>query len=102
MSKTSLILFWIFWLLDVLLALYGYREFILGVFGQYASPTPKYLGLWVVLLAAGLLILAGGIYLKDHGRTGLALTVVAIPMVLALPYLLYIVSVILLGPKNWR
>ncbi|HNM24590.1 MAG TPA: hypothetical protein PKL15_04130 [Saprospiraceae bacterium] len=102
MSKTSLMLFWIFWLLDVLLALYGYREFILGTFGQYAAPTPKYLRLWILLLTAALLLLSGSIYLKDHGRPGLALTLVAIPMILALPYLLYIVSILLLGPKNWR
>ncbi|MBL7804144.1 MAG: hypothetical protein JNL02_10445 [Saprospiraceae bacterium] len=102
MSKTNLLLFWIFWLLDVALALYGYKEFILGVFGRYAAPTSKYLNLWAIILLAALLVLSGSIYLKNNGHPGWALTLVAAPLVLALPYLLYMLSIVLLGPKNWR
>lgn len=48
MSKTTLILFWIMWLLDVLMALFGHREFINGVFGRYAAPNFTYKAFWVL------------------------------------------------------
>ncbi len=103
MSKSSLLLFWIFWLLDVLIALYGHREFIMGVFGRYASPNSKYISMWTVLLGAGLLIIAASLYLKNHGQPAAALWVAGIPLLLALPYLLWLVLALLGGKNtNWR
>ena len=103
MTKTALLLFWAVWLLDVLVALFGYREFLNGLFGRYASPTSKYIGLWVVLLAAALVIIGGSLYLKNQGRSAMALGVAAIPMILALPYLLWLAVVLLSGNNtNWR
>lgn len=103
MSKTTLILFWVLWLLNVLAALMGHREFIMGMFGRYAAPTPKYIALWVGILAIMLAIICISLYLKNHGRSSAAITVVAIPLVLALPYILWIGAVIVMGGKNaWR
>ena len=103
MSKTSLLLFWIFWLLDVLIALFGHREFIMGVFGRYSSPSLSYILMWTALLGAGLLIISGSLYLKNHGQLTAALGVAAIPLVLALPYVLWL-GVAILGSKSgsWR
>lgn len=103
MSKTSLLLFWIFWLLDVLIALFGHREFIMGVFGHYASPTRSYILLWTALLSAGLLIIGGSLYLKNHGYPVAALGVAAVPLVLALPYVLWLLVVIFTSSSgSWR
>lgn len=103
MTKTTLLLFWVFWLFDVLLALFGYREFILGIFGRYASPNAKYITLWVGLLGVALLIICGSVYLKNHGHPSQALMVAAIPLVLALPYVLWLAMALLSGKStNWH
>ncbi len=102
MSKPTLVLFWIIWLVDVLIALFGYREFIGGVFGRSAAPSLKYVSLWVCLLGAALAIICVSLYLKNHDKPSSALTVAAIPLVLALPYALWL-GVVMLGSKgNWR
>ncbi|MCC6461501.1 MAG: hypothetical protein IT260_13595 [Saprospiraceae bacterium] len=101
MSKTTLVLFWAIWLLDVLLALFGYREFIQGVFGRYAAPNSKYIFLWLILFAAILLILCGSLYFKNYGHPGMAMSVVSTPLVLALPYVLWL-AVILISGKGAR
>lgn len=102
MSKNILLLFWIMWLLDVLMAIFGYREFIGGVFGRYAAPTAKYLGLWVVLLSVMFAILYAAVYFKNLGQYSTAMTVVAIPLVLSLPYVLFLVAVMAGGKGNWQ
>ena len=101
MSKTTLLLFWAMWLLDVLAALYGYREFIFGIFGQHATPTRKYVTLWLGLLGAATFLIIGSLYFKNQGQTTLALSLLAVPLVLALPYLLFML-IILLSGKNTR
>lgn len=102
MSKTTLVLFWVMWLLDVLFALYGYREFIGGVFGRYASPSTRYIALWAGLLLFALLIICGSLYFKNQGNTGTALSIVAIPLVLALPYALYLAAVMIGSKGKWQ
>ncbi len=102
MSKTTLIWFWIMWLLDVLIALFGYREFIGGIFGRYATPSSKYVVMWVVLLVAILLVIAGSLYFKNQERSSAALSVAAIPLVLALPYALFMAVVLLNGKTRWN
>lgn len=102
MSKTILLFFWIMWLLDVLMALYGYNEFLMGVFGRYASPTGKYYGIWIVLLLFILLVICGSVYFKNHNQNFLALALAAIPLLLALPYLLFLGTMMLGGKNNWR
>ncbi len=103
MSKTTLVLFWVIWLVDVLIALLGYREFINGVFGRYAAPSFKYVALWVALLTLALLIICGSLYFKNHDRPSAALAVAAAPLVLALPYALWLAAMLLSGSKtNWR
>jgi len=103
MSKTTLLLFWAAWLLDVLVALLGYREFIGGVFGRYAAPSLKYIALWAALLLAAMLIIWGSLYFKNHDRPAAALIVAAIPLALALPYVLWLGVVMLSGSKtNWH
>jgi len=101
MTKTMLILFWVLWLLDVLAALYGHREFLMGVFGQYAAPSTSYVLLWTTLLLAILAILFGSVYFKNHGQPTAALIVAAIPAVLALPFLLYMLAIMIMRP-DWR
>jgi len=96
-----LVLFWVLWLLDVLAALYGHREFIMGVFGQYAAPTAGYILMWTVLLVAILAILFGSVYLKNHSQPTAALIVAAVPVVLSLPFLLYILAIVIARP-DWR
>ncbi len=102
MSKTTLVLFWLLWLLDVLAALFGYREFISGVFGRYASASSKYVTFWIVLLIAILLILRGSLYFKNHEQSVAAMIIVAIPSAVALPYGLFWSVILLSGNKNWR
>lgn len=103
MSKTSLILFWVFWLLDVLLALLGHREFINAMFGRYASPTSRMTVMWIVLLVAIFLILWISLYLKNHERGSLALSVAAIPLIPTTLYLLWMGMILILGRNtNWH
>jgi hypothetical protein len=101
MTKTMLILFWALWLLDVLAALYGHREFIMGVFGQYAAPSAGYVLMWTALLLAMLAILFGSVFLKNHGHHTAALIVAAVPVVLSLPFLLYMLVLVIARP-DWR
>ena len=102
MEKSTLVLFWIMWLIDVLIALLGYREFIGGVFGRYAAPTMKYVTLWVLLLLAMLLLIGGSLYFKNHGKSAVAMSIAAIPLVLALPYALFLAVVMMGGKNNWQ
>ncbi len=102
MTNNMLLLFWVLWLLDVLAALFGYREFISGVFGRYASASPKYLSLWIPMLIAILLIITGSLYLKNHERPMAAIIVAVMPVVLALPYALFLGALMLGGKNNWR
>ncbi len=97
-----LVLFWVVWLLDVLIALFGYREFIGGVFGRYASASSKYVLLWVFILIALLLIIGGSLYFKNQERASTAITVAVIPLVLALPYALFLAVVMLSGKTRWN
>ena len=101
MTKTSLTLFWVIWLLDVLIVLYGYREFIQGVFGQYAAPSSKYISMWVVLFAIASLVIGGSLYFKNIGNTTMAFSVASAPLVLALPYAFWL-AVVLISGKNAR
>lgn len=103
MTKTTLVLFWVIWHVDVLMTLFGYREFIQGLFGRYAAPSVKYILLWVTLFIAALLIIGGSLYFKNHGQATLAMSIVATPLVLALPYILWLAVVIVGGKStNWR
>jgi ABC-type transport system involved in multi-copper enzyme maturation permease subunit len=102
MTKTMLLFFWILWLLDVLAALYGYREFIGGVFGRYASANAKYILLWLSLLSAILLILGASLYFKNQERPMAALIVALIPLVLATPYILFLGAAMLGGKNRWN
>ncbi len=103
MSKTSLILFWIIWLLDVLLALFGHREFINAMFGRYASPTSKMTAMWIIILVGMVLILGISLYLKNHGRGSLAIGIAAIPLIPTVLYLLWMGMVLILARNtNWN
>lgn len=102
MEKSTLVLFWAIWLADVLIALLGYREFISGVFGRSAAPTMKYVALWVSLLIVMLLLIGGSLYFKNHGKPAAAMSFAAIPLVLALPYALYLAVVLMGGKNNWQ
>lgn len=102
MSQTILVLFWVFWLLDVMAALLGYREFMGSVFGHYATASSKYITLWVFLLTAILLVLGGSLYFKNHGQSSVAIIIAAVPLVLALPYALFLAGVMLAGKNKWN
>lgn len=101
MSLIALTLFWVIWLIDVLITLYGYREFIQGVFGQYAAPTSKYISMWIVLFTIAALVIGGSLYFKNQGNTTMAFSVAALPLVVALPYALWL-AVVLISGKNAR
>jgi hypothetical protein len=103
MSKTSLILFWVFWLLDVLLALLGHREFINAMFGRYASPTLKLSAVVIILLMLMVFILWISLYFKNHERGSLALGIAAIPIIPTLCYLLWMGMILIMGRNtNWQ
>ena len=102
MSKTTLVWFWVMWLLDVLMALFGYHEFLNGLFGRYANPSFKYISIWVIMLMAALVIICGSLYFKNHGHASTALSVAAIPLVLALPYVLFLVVAVSGKGTNWH
>ncbi len=101
MTTKILTLFWVLWLIDVLITLYGYREFIQGVFGQYAAPSAKYISMWIVLFLIAALVIGGSLYFKNQGKTAIAFSVASVPLVLALPYVLWL-AVVLLSGKNAR
>ena len=91
------------WLLDVLMALFGHREFINGVFGRYAAPNFTYKAFWGIALIAIFLIIWGSLYFKQQERNAAAMTVAAIPLVLALPYVLWLSVVLIAGRNtNWH
>lgn len=102
MGKSMLVLFWVIWHLDVLIALFGYREFIMGVFGRYAAANSSYILFWTVLMLVMLAIISGSVYLKNHDKATMGLMVAAIPVVLALPYVLWLLSIMIFGGNNWR
>lgn len=103
MSKTTLLFFWVMWLLDVLMALFGYREFIMGIFGRYSSPSGTYITMWVGILVLAFAIISGSLYFKNHEQSMAALIVAAIPLVLALPYALFMGVVMISGKNtNWH
>ena len=102
MTKITLTLFWVLWLLDVLIVLFGYREFLQGLFGRYAAPTSNYIFIWMVLFIAALLVIGGSLYFKNHGRATIALSVAAAPMVLAVPYLLWLAVILFSGNTRWN
>ena len=97
-----LILFWILWLLDVLAALFGFQEFMGSVFGRYAAPNSRYVLLWMALFAVILLIIGGSLYFKNQGQSMAAVIVAVIPLVLSLPYILFLGAVMMGGKNNWR
>lgn len=97
-----LVFFWVIWHLDVLMALFGYREFIMGVFGRYAAANSSYIMLWTVLILVMLAIISGSVYLKNHDKPSVAMIVAAIPVVLALPYVLWLGALVIFGGNNWR
>lgn len=103
MSKTQLVLFWIIWLLDVLMGLLGHRQFITLIFGRYASPGFKLAAIWIAILLVMLLILYASLYFKNHERGTLALTIAAVPVALALPYVLWLGVILIAGRNtNWH
>ena len=101
-SKTALVSFWVMWLLDVLMTLFGYREFVTGIFGRYSSPSGTYVTMWAAILIVAFGVISGSLYFKKHGQTMASLIVAAIPLVLALPYLLFLAVVMLSGNTNWQ
>ena len=100
MSTKQLLWFWFLWLVTAYAWLRGYAEFIHGMFGQYAAPNARYVRFWVGLLIAGLLVLGGSIYLKNQELPRLALGLVAVPLVVASPYLLFLLGVLVFGGKT--
>jgi len=103
MSKTSLVLFWIIWLIDVLILLFGHQEFLQLVFGRNSSPGIKTIGIWVFLIVLMLLIICGSLYLKNHAKATMAIMVSSIPLVIALPYFLWLGVVLFSGKStNWH
>lgn len=101
MTTKFLTLFWVIWLIDVLITLYGYREFLQGLFGQYAAPSSKYISMWVVLFIFAALVIGGSLYFKNQDRATMALSIAATPLVLASPFILWW-AVIMLSGKNIR
>lgn len=102
MTKNMLLLFWVLWLLDVLVALFGYREFIGSVFGRYSSASSKYITLWLFLFLAIFLVIGGSLYFKNHERPTAAIIVAVIPFVLATPYILFMGALMVGGKNKWN
>ncbi len=84
------------------MTLFGYREFITGMFGHYSSPSGTYIAMWVGILAIAFAVISGSLYFKKQGQTMASLVVAAIPLVLALPYVLFLAVVVLSGNTNWQ
>lgn len=102
-ESTLLMLFWVLWLFDLGLTLYGYSEFVMGLFGQYAAPNSTYISLWIGLLGLGAIVLLGGLYLRQAGLLKSAVLLTAVPAAPALLYAAWILVIIFSGKgSSWR
>jgi hypothetical protein len=104
MSESALLLlFWVLWLSDLGLALYGYSEFIMGLFGGYATSNFNYVVYWTVLLALGAIVLVGSLYLRQAGHIKSAVLLAAVPAAPTLLYLAWILTIVLASKGSpWR
>lgn len=91
--------FWILWGFDAILALVVLYFFFIGL--ADGSVSSFNMGLWLFLLAAVAAILLGSLWLKSHGRPGLAKGVLSI---LAIPGFLYVLFmlVVLITKPRWN
>lgn len=85
--------------MNATITLYGYLD-LQGMFGQYAAPSSKYISMWVVLFLIAAVVIGGSLYFKNQGMV-IAFSVASVPLVLALPYVLWL-AVALLSGKNAR
>jgi len=88
-------LFWILWGIDALIGTIAVVFFLLGLAnGTVASFN---IGIWIAILAALAVILAGSLGLKTAGHPGFGMVLL---LVLAIPGLLYGVFLLLVSVSN--
>jgi hypothetical protein len=91
--------FWVTWAIDALISAIAFFFFLVGLVD--GSVSSFNIGIWIALLAALVVVLAGSLWLKAVGRPGLGtmlLLVLAVPCVL---YALFLLVVIISG-SQWN
>jgi len=91
--------FWVAWAIDALTSAIALSFFLVGL--ADGSVSSFNIGIWIALLAALAVVLAGSLWLKAIGRPGLGtmlLLVLAVPAVL---YALFLLVVIISG-SQWN
>lgn len=89
--------FWVIWAIDALVSAIAIFYFLVGL--ADGSVSSFNIGIWILLLAALAVVVAGSLWLKVIGRPGLGamlLLVLAVPAVL---YALMLLIVIISGDK---
>ena len=89
--------FWALWIIDALISAIAVFFFLAGL--ADGSVSSFNIGIWITLLAALAVVVAGSLWLKAVGRPGLGsmlLLVFAVPGVL---YALFLLIVIITGPR---
>jgi hypothetical protein len=92
-------LFWIFWSIDVLIALIVVGFFLVGLYD--GSVSDFNIGIWFTMLAVLAVIITGGLWLKNRGHLVIGMVLV---LVLAIPGLLsgLILLLTVLSGSSWN
>ncbi len=103
MTRFSLFAFWFLWLADVFIALLSHRELTGHLFGRNAGPPSRAAAIWAMICLLLLMILWAGVHFKNKGQSGLAIGITASPVVILLPYVLWMAAVLIMGKNtDWR
>jgi hypothetical protein len=89
--------FWVTWVIDALISAIGLYFFFVGL--ADGSVSSFNIGIWVGLLTALTVVVAGSLWLKEIGRPGLGMMLL---LVLAVPgalYALFLFVIIISGAK---
>lgn len=92
-------IFWILWSVNAAIAAIVLLFFFAGL--ADGSVSSFNIGLWLVILAAGFIILAGSLFLRGRGHAVLALLMVIPVAAAGLLYALFILLVIVSG-ERWN
>jgi hypothetical protein len=92
-------IFWILWSVNAAIAAIVVVFFLAGL--SDGSVSSFNIGLWLGILAAGFVILAGGLFLRGKGHAVLALLLVIPAAAAGILYALFILLVIFSG-ERWN
>ena len=92
-----MILFWVFWGIDAIVALIALYFFFIGL--ADGSVSSFNMGLWLILLIGLAAVLIGSFSLKAAGKLALAKVLAGVLAVPALLFLIFFIVVIASGEK---